>query len=140
MPDAVLQDTLKVKTKDIEYEFRIPSLADEIKLSMHERRIRRELDPDGNGSPDGLDQNAFLLVRSAAIFEVLLASCTHQWPYSKGEKGEPVVDFRKWPKDKVTEAAAAGMLFLSELDRFRGGGAANGQPDGAQAVAGQPDP
>lgn len=139
MPDPVLKDTIKVKTKTAEYEFRIPSMVDEIKLGMHERRIRRELDPDHDGSPEGLDQNASILIQSAAIFEVLLVGSSAEWPYSKDEKGGPAIDFRKWPKDKVTEAAAAGMLFLAELDKFRGGGAADGQPPGAKTVAGQPD-
>jgi hypothetical protein len=140
MPDPVLQETLKVKVKDIEYEFRIPSLADEIRLGMHERKIRRELDPDGDGSAEGLDNASSWMVRSAAVMEVLLVGASNQWPYSKGDQGEPVVNFRKWAKERVGEAAAVGLAFQAALDKFRGIGASDRKPDGQKAVAGGDDP
>lgn len=138
--DKVLQTTLKVSVKGVEYEFRIPSLADEIKLSMHERKIRAKLDPDGNGSPDGLDRMATLMVRSAAIFEVLLESAGAKWPYSDDPKGAPKIDFEKWPTDKVGEAVAVGLEFENALARFRNPGVADPNAAGTEAVASGQDP
>ena len=107
MTDDVLKDTLNVEYKGETYVFRIPGYVDEIKLGMHARNIRRELDPEGGGSPEGLDNFTNVLVRGASVFEVLLQSATARWPFSEDKDKKPVVDFRKWPNDKTEEAAAA---------------------------------
>lgn len=142
MPDQVLQNTLDVVVNGITYVFAIPDFASEIKLGLRERDIRRSLQVEMGeqvalGEPTGDNATEFL-VRTAAQFELLLRKCSSEWPYSAGESG-PVVDFRQWPSDKVDEACRVGVAFDAELRRFRNAGAANRNPAGTEAVAGQPD-
>jgi hypothetical protein len=138
MSDPVLQTTIEVSHKGEKYEFRIPSLVEEIKLGMHERNIRRELDPSSGGAPEGLDVSTTMLVRAAAAFEVLLKTSTAKWPFSEGRDKEPVVDFRKFPPHMVEEVAAIGFEFETKLQRFRAERNPDPNPPGAEAVAGQP--
>jgi|SRR6185437_4782257 len=119
MSDPALQDTIEVEHKGQKYEFRIPSLVEEIKLGMHERNIRRELDPESAGAAEGIDIATTMTVRAAAVFEVLLKSSTATWPFSHGPNKEPVVDFRKFPTDKAEEVAAIGLVFETKLQEFR---------------------
>ena len=135
---ALLKDSIEVKLPNgNSYEFAIPSFVDEIKLGMCERDIRREVDPTNNGSADGLDNSTAFFVASAAIFRVLLRKASVEWPYSKDAKGGPVVDYTKWPKDKVGEALEVAATFQTELVRFRSGRVADGQSPDAETVAGQ---
>lgn len=137
--EKLLQSRLSIECNGETYEFRIPSFEDEIRLGMHARAIRRKLDPNGDGSSVGLDLTTAILVRTAAVFEVLLETATTRWPYSANEKGQPVVDWSKWPKDKFEEASLVGMSFEEELGKFRAGGPADPRAGGTEAVAGQPD-
>lgn len=135
---GVLQDTIEVEHRGEKYEFRIPSLREEIKLGLHERSIRRELDPDSGGAAEGLDISTTMMVRAAAAFEVLLKSSTAKWPFSEGPAKEPVVDFRKFPTDKAEEVAAIGFAFETQLQEFRKARNPDPKPVGEKAVAGQP--
>lgn len=138
--EQLLQSRLTIESNGETYEFRIPSFEDEIRLGMHARAIRRRLDPDHDGSAAGVDLTTAILVRTAAVFEVLLETATTRWPYSTGEKGQPVVDWSKWPKDKFEEASMVGMLFEEELGKFRAGGPADPRAGGEKALDGQPNP
>ncbi len=121
--DDILKDTLEVKVNGHSYEFKIPSFADEIKVGMVAKSIRRELDDTGGtGSPEGLDYGTFLMIQTAAQMQILLRKADVEWPWSPGPNGQPVVDYRKWPLDKVDEASNIGFAFQSELSRFRNGG------------------
>ena len=140
MPD-ILQDKLEVKLQDDIFVFRIPTYLDEIKLGMKERDIRRELGleigGDQSGNPDGLDNQTFFMVQTAARFELLLVQSSVQWPWSAGPEGKPVVDFHKWPSDKVGDAIAVGALFAGELTTFRSGGNTDGNAASSEAMASQ---
>lgn len=138
--DKLLKQTIEIRHNGETYEFRIPSFMDEIKLGLQARRIRRQLDPEGDGSADGLDFATSMLVRSAAVFELLLQSATAKWPYSTGEHGEPVVDITKWPDDKMEEATAIGLAFETDLTRFRQNRAPDRGTAGAEAMAGEQAP
>lgn len=118
------------------FEFAIPTLADEIKLGIRERNIRRELDPDAGGDPAGLDMNTILIVRAAAIFELLLRKANVEWPYSLGPNG-PAVQYKNFPAEKSTEVVNASLGFQAALMRFRGGGAGNENAEGGETVGGE---
>lgn len=131
------KDTLEVSHGDAKYVFAIPTLADEIKLGLRERNIRREMDPASSGDVDGLDVSTILLVRAAAQFELLLRSASVAWPYTPGAGGAPVVDYRRFPSDKVQEVVQVSLDFQAALNRFRGGGVRDGDAEGGEVVAGQ---
>jgi hypothetical protein len=144
MPD-LLQDTLEVQVQGDTYIFTIPSLLDEIKLGLREREIRRSLEREmfgpsyvATGEPTG-DRSTDFIVRVAAYFETLLKQASATWPYSKGQNGEPVIDFRQWPKNKSETAMAVGVNFEAQLRSFRERGAADSNGTGGETVAGQPD-
>ena len=143
MPE-LLQDTLEVHVDGETYIFAIPGVADEIKLGLIERDIRRQMEldlfgPTGavTGEPTG-DRGTDFVVRVAAQFRLLLRRGP-AWPYSNGVNGEPVVDFTKWPNNKVDTAFRVGMEFQNQLARFRSGGTADQGATGGQALVGQPD-
>lgn len=145
MADPVLQDTIKVTVKDVSYEFSIPGYLDEIKMGMRERTIRREIEaemglPLTAGEAVGLDNQTAFMIEVVAIFETLLKTCSSTWPYSNGAGGQPTVDFRKWPKDKMGEALAVGVVYRDELARFLNGGVANGDATGTEVVASGDNP
>jgi hypothetical protein len=139
MPDNVLQDTLTVTSNGQTYEFAIPSYLDEIKIGVKSRDLIRAATGDFGASMDGLDNQTHWMITTAARFEVLLRRSSTEWPWSAGVGGKPVVDFQKWPKDKVVEALAIGALFAVELGTFRSGGTTDTDTTGPQAMAGQPD-
>jgi hypothetical protein len=136
MADDVLKDSIDVTVNNETYTFRIPSYLDEIKIGVRQRDIVRSVSPDAG--IDGVDGQTYFLINTAARFEVLLQSASVKWPYSNGPSGEPVVDFQKWPKDKVTEALAVGAVFSTELSSFRQRGFTDNNPAGEKAVESEP--
>lgn len=126
----VLQTTIEVSHKGTTYVFRIPSYADELKIGILARNIRRDLDPDTGGAAEGLDGSTLFYIRTAAVFQALLNTCSDTWPFSEDAEQKPVVDYKKWPSGKVEEALAVGMLFETALQRFRGGGTPDQNPAG----------
>lgn len=144
MADDLLQTTLEFDVGGDAYVFRIPSFTDEIKLGLLERSIRVRLEREvlpanvpATGLPTG-DGSTDFLVTVAATFEYLLLRGP-KWVYSNGQNGEPVIDYQKWPNDKVMTAANVVTRYQAELSRFRSGGTPNGQSAGGEAVASEPN-
>lgn len=141
----VLQDTIEVTVRNEVYVFTIPSFADEIKLGLREREVRRKLERQvfgenypATGMPTGDNATEFL-VRTVAQFEQLLRKGP-EWVYSRDQSGGPTIDFEKWPKAKSGVAVEVGVQFGNELARFREDGSAPRNLAGGEAVAGQPNP
>jgi len=146
MPEAdLLKDSIEVNVKGQTYEFRVPSYMDEIKLGVRERNIRQDIEKEigetiTSGSADGIDNGTYFMVRVAAQFEVLLKKSSTRWPWTNDDKGNPIVNYKKWPNDKVNEAIEVGVAFGAELARFRDGGLSNGDGSGTEVMEGEPDP
>lgn len=144
MPEQnLLKETVEVTVNGDTFEFQIPSYYDELKIGTREKNIRREIEIELGGDPtstgDSLDGGTNFMVRTAATFEILLRKSSATWPYTKGMNGSPVVDFKKWPKDKVGDAISVGVAFNAEIARFRSGGLSNGDASSAEAMEGQPN-
>ncbi len=150
--DPVLQTTLDVVVEGHTFVFRIPSFADEIKLGLRAKQIRRELEiellgtnptPEQTGSFTGgestFDNVTETYVRTAAQFSVLLKQSDAEWVYSKDDKGLPVVDYKQWPNDKFNIIVQAGVSFSQQLSRFRSGGPTAPKPGVEKAVDSQQD-
>lgn len=140
-----LKDTLEINVQGDTYIFGIPALHDEIKLGLREREIRRSMEREMNGDgypalgePTG-DGGTEFLVRTTAQFIQLLRKGP-AWVYSTDNSGGPIIDFTKWPTDKVDTIAQVGLAYQAALRRFRNGGDTAGPPVGGQVVAGQPAP
>lgn len=142
MPETeILKKTIDVQHNGDTFTFRIPTYADELRIGIREKNIRRNLDPgDSSGSAEGLDSTTYFMVRTAAVFECLLESATTKWPWTEsGTGGAPVVDYTKWPTDKVGDAIAVGVGYNAEIARFREGGVRDTNPNSQEVVASQPD-
>lgn len=120
------------------FEFALPTIATQLKLGVRARSIRRAYDPLGYGEEVGLDEDTALLAWGSAAFEVLLVGCDAEsnWPYSKTEAGAPVVDYTKWPAERLDDVLEVARTLWGDLQRFRAERALARQPPGSEAVAG----
>lgn len=136
-PD-LLQTTLTVPVGNDKFEFRIPSLHDEIKIGGRVAALRRMNDPAWDGFTAGLDGATLMTLNACATFEVLLERASAQWCFTPGADGKPYVDSSKFPTDKVATVLQAYGGFDVALTTFRQSGFANQKPVGAETVASQP--
>jgi hypothetical protein len=130
-PDAGSKDS---------YEFKIPTLWDEIKIGTQIEKLHRAIDPTWNGFSQGLDNNTLYTLRAAATLELLLLKASVTWPFTPDAKNEPVVDSGKFPEDKAAEAILVYSTFDDALARFRSGGTIPKVPDGTKVVEGESSP
>lgn len=110
--------------EEISYIFKSASFADEAALGVLERGIRRNVERSvgvsGNGDPYGLDDHTYLMTRAAAVFQVLLKSCSSDWPYKKGPNKEFLgVDYQEWGNEHIETAIAVYLLYTEQVIRFR---------------------
>lgn len=137
MTDLV-QRILEATFEGVKYEFRIPSMHDEINIGMRAREIRRKIvGADGDAGEDGLDWNTVYLCRCSATMEVLLARGP-QWVFSAGPDGKPIVDSAQWAPENIDDVLGAVGAFRTAHNTFRNKGTANKPAPGTEAVAGQP--
>ena len=138
----VTRTTLDVVVNDDRYVFRIPSIADEIKLGLRERQIRLQFEAEmgvpATGMPTG-DVNTEFLVRTIAYVQQLLVGGP-RWIWTPDEENKPTVDFTLWGDERLDTLFQVGMGFEAELRRFRNERDRPGEPAGGEAVAGRPNP
>jgi hypothetical protein len=150
--DPVLKTTIEVTVDEATFIFRIPSFADQIKLGLRAKQIRRELELEllgPNPSPEQAvaftggestyDNATETYVTTASQFSVLLKQANVEWIYSKDEKGNPICDYKKWPDDKFNVIVAAGVDFSNQLSRFRSGRIAATKPPLGKTLDSQQD-
>lgn len=134
--EAVLaKKTIVVKDNDSEFEFRIPSIMDEIKIGARMRRLRNMADPmDDPGGNIDMDTMAYL--KSMAWFDVLLTSADNaEWAWTKGPEGRRVVDSTKFPLDKTNQVLRVVANAIAEVSRFRDSGVADARAATNETVA-----
>lgn len=132
----ILKNTITIAYEGDDYEFRIPSLFDEMKIGVRARDIRRKIDPGSGGSDFGLDQNTLFMNRACATFETMLLKASTDWPFSKGPTG-PAVDSEQFPKEKAAVVIAVYQELQEKLMTFRAGRSTDKSPDPDKAVASQ---
>lgn len=133
----ILKTTLEVKVGEDVFEFRIPSIHDEIRVGARIKDIRRALDPSWNTFDQGLDGEALVELRACACFEVLLQRSSAKWPWSKDAQGKVVCDSSRFPTNKFNETLLAYQGFQEALSSFRSKGTAGEPATGEKAVAGE---
>lgn len=126
--------------ENIKYEFRVPTIKDQMALGMRARAIRRQNDPTGSGDLLGLDQDTAMLSWALGAFEILLTASGTQWPWSKDGEGKPIVIHSKFPDDKFDTVLLVGYKLDTEIGRFRKGWTSNWKPTGEKVVDGVGDP
>lgn len=137
MADEFLKNTIDIEYKTDSFEFRIPTVEDELQLGFIERNIRRDFEGRAMsadelkirrplGEAEGLDFNTRARVQAIAGFQRLLvkSDAKDNWCWSKDPQGRPVIDYRVWDATHLDEAVAIWWLFMEELTRFRSGGVA----------------
>lgn len=145
MADNVVQRTIIVpveigtKNKRTEtFEFRIPTLHDEIAIGSRMTRIRQAADPLWDGFSVAIDGNAQFAMRACAAFEQLLDRSSVKWVFVEGPDKKPMVDSSKFPADKVPIIVRAYQGFQDSLTRFQQERLADDESIGAAPVESQP--
>lgn len=145
MVDVPIKTEIEVSVQGDSFNFKVPTLHDEIKIGLRMKAIRSrytEADADGikDTSDEGLDGWTNMMLRACANFEVLLKTSSAKWVFSSGKDGKPFVDSANFPSDKVNQVIEAHVAFNNDLATFRKGGNPAQPPADEKAVAGQPDP
>lgn len=140
--NSILNNTISIPDPadpNITYEFRVPSIKEQMALGMKARAIRRENDPTGSGDLNGLDSDTAMLSWALGAFEILLTASGAKWPFSEGPDKRPIVRYAKFPDDKLDTVLYVGYKLDTEIARFRKGWTSNWKPPVEEAVDGVSD-
>lgn len=120
--ESVLKTSLEVEVNKEKYEFKIPTIHEEIGVGIRVKDIRRRLEPTWNGFEAGLDGQALLELRACATFELLLLKSSSKWPWIEDAKGNVICNSSKFPNSKYNDVLLAYQNFQDALNSFRTGG------------------
>jgi len=122
----LVKKTIVVKERETndEFEFRIPTIADEVALGTRIRRLRRAIDPQDDGTGE-LDRDTMAYLRAMAYFEILHVSSSVDWVLTKLPDGKLIVDSLSFPPEKTNTVLFVAMSLYGQVQRFRFGGLAN---------------
>lgn len=117
----ILRKSVIVKNRidNEEFEFKIPSLMDEIAIGTHMKRMRHMVDPMDDGGP--LDPETMAWLRAATYFERQLLSASVDWPYTKNTDGSRTVRASEIPIEKVSTVLIVGGIYHNQVAQFRNG-------------------
>jgi hypothetical protein len=116
-----IQTSLKVPVREDTFEFRIPTIHDDIAIGSRATKLRRVIDPGWNGFDPIADAMAQYSLDACATMEVLLDKASVTWPFTPSQNG-PIVDSSKFPADKVNDVLEAYSGFRQALATFRNEG------------------
>lgn len=122
----LLQDTIMVVDRGEEFEFRLPTTRDELRISSMLPRLRRIADPESEGEPlSNLDQGAYLHLRSIALFITCLKSTSAKWVADTLDRGgKPLIAWESWPPEVTGRVMDIALAFMAEVSRFHSQGPA----------------
>ena len=135
MVNDVNQTTLIVEDKGNTFTFQIPSLRDEAKISTHVQSLILQDSPDSAVKEGQLDDNAQLLYRTIATFNVLLKSSSAKWAYVESPLTKGPIINPNLPADAVT----VYVKYLGELSKFFQDGATAGDAPSQSAMDSKPN-
>jgi hypothetical protein len=138
MAGEIGKKTITVRVRDEDYEFKIPTVHDDIRVGTRVKALHRKLDPDYDGLAGGLDFNTQYNLRMCATFEILLLKSSARWPFGENPKGEVAVDTAKWLPEDAGLAGEVFGEFTDALATFRSGGNSNRHPEEPKDLASQP--
>ncbi len=141
MADDLLKTSILVRDigrdKD-HFQFKIPTIRDEIQISARADAIHKSLDPSWDGFTPGLDGMGMLELKACATLEVLLEKSSAVWAFSQTKDGVRV-DHSQFPANRVNDVILAYQGFSEALQTFRETGNLPEEPSGEQAVASEPN-
>lgn len=119
MDDALTQTSVLVRDTGSEFEFRMPSILDEVKVGARMRRLRQMADPlDDPGGNVDLDTLAYL--KSMAYFDVLLEKASGaEWAWHMGPNGKRAVDSTRFPADRTNQVIRVAADAIGQVNTFR---------------------
>lgn len=127
----LLKSTIVVTNNGEEFEFVIPTVRHEIRISSMIPRIRRIADPESAGdSMDGLDPSGYFYIRAIATFITCLKNTSATWVHSPGPDGKPILSWDSWPPDVTERVLEIALAFQEEVSRFHGRGTSTEQSAG----------
>lgn len=123
------------------YEFRIPSIHDDIKIGARVKALYRKLDPEYDGDARGLDFNTQYQLRLCGTFEILLLRSSASWPFAaNAAQGTVACDTALWRPEDAGLAGEVFNAFSEALGNFRAGGNTGTEPAKPEDLAGKPNP
>lgn len=132
-----LKNTIEVKLDkypDDIFIFRVPNIADEIRLGVHSRDLRVKMSPNSNPFEGGIDYGTTLMLRACATFELLLSQTSATW-VAKDDKGSPKIDSLEFPPERTEEIIDVVQAFNESLTTFRQKRIADRKPPSKETVA-----
>lgn len=142
MADDLLQSSLTVRNVGRDgdhFQFKIPTIRDEIQVSARADAIHKSLDPSWDGFTPGLDGFGMLHLKACATLEILLEKSSARWAFSETKDGVKV-DSSKFPANRVNDVIVAYQGFSEALQTFRETGNLPEDAPSEQAVESQPNP
>lgn len=140
MAGEIGKRTIEVPYRGETYEFRIPTIHDDIKIGARVKAIYRKLDPEFDGM-QGLDFNTQYQLRLCGTFEILLMRSSAAWPFAaNAAQGTVACDTALWRPEDAGLAGEVFNAFSEALGNFRTGGNPGKDPAQPKDLAGQPDP
>lgn len=119
--ETILAKELTIEFQGDSFQFKIPSMWDQLRIMGIAAQLRKEADPDNNGITLGYDPTVTYVTTQLATFKHLVQASSAKWVYSPDNKGQLIMDITKWPDD--APFADVVEVFNAELARFRGKGA-----------------
>lgn len=115
----LVKKTIVIKDEDSEFEFKIPTILDEVRVGVRMRKLRMMVDPtDDPGGNIDLDTLAYL--KSMAYFELFLLSASNsEWVWARGPEGKQIVDSSQFPVEKTDQVLRVAAKVVGEVARFR---------------------
>jgi len=125
----ILASTVEVENAGEVFEFRLPSVLDEIKLGGMAKRVRREADPESagyGGDFDETEQLSYMVAKAVALFVVCLVKTSAKWVYAADAAGKPVMAWQSWPPEVFQRVMEIAMAAQAAIVEFRNGGDSRG--------------
>ena len=122
----ILESTVEVENRGEIFEFRLPTVLDEIRLGSVAKRVRREADPEGSfGESEGIDPIAYAYGKAVSLFLVCLVRTSAKWVYAADKAGKPALNWQNWPPnvaERVLEISLAAEAAIATFRRGEHGG------------------
>ena len=113
----VLKTTLEVRVGEDVFEFKIPTIHQEIQIGIRANDLRRKLG-NTDSSAYGVDGETLVELRACACFELLLVRSSEKWPWTE-DKGKVEVKSENFPIERFNDVILAYQGFQEALSTFR---------------------
>lgn len=128
-PFRVLENELVISNQGEDFAFRIPTPLDTVRMGLVMRQLRKEVDPDGDSSAEGIDPWTGVFMQVIALFLVSLIRTSATWVHKAGKDGKPTIGWREWEQDKTARLFQIWADYQAGMSRFHERGTSSGEPE-----------